>query len=226
MINPALLEFLSQLKENNDKAWFNERKAHYKELRAEFTDSLHDIAFEIARFDPEVARRVDDPTTVKVFRIYRDTRFGKNPDPLKTNISGYISAGGERPVYYFQVEPENSFAGGGLYMPPAPVLRAIREEIDETHSQLSALLQDETFQKMYPEGLDATHSLKTAPRGYSTEHEAIELLRLKSFAALRNFKDKELSQKRFKKKLVETFEAQYPLHRYLDKSLRRLDEYK
>ncbi len=224
MITPELLAFLGELKLNNNKDWFNERKPAYKAMREGFEEGLKDVAMEVARFDVTVARRLDDPTTVKVFRSYRDTRFGKNKDPLKTNMSGFIAAGGERPVYYLQIEPGQSMAGGGLYMPPAPILKAIREEIDETYPELERILAAETFKYIYPEGLDRTHELKTAPRDYSTDHPAISLLRLKSFAALRPFTDEKVLSEGFKREVTETFKAQAQLNAYLDKALQRLDK--
>ncbi len=84
MITPELLTFLGELKENNNKDWFNERKSAYKAMHGAFEKALQDIAMKVAQFDPAIARRLDDPTTIKVFRIYRDTRFGRNKDPLKT----------------------------------------------------------------------------------------------------------------------------------------------
>lgn len=224
MITLELFTFLSELKENNNKDWFNERKPVYKAMRSAFEEGLKDIAMEVAQFDKIVARRLDDPTTVKVFRIYRDTRFGKNKAPLKTNMSGFISAGGERPVYYLNIEPGQSVAGGGLYMPPAPVLKAIRGEIDETYPELNRILDADAFRNIYLEGLDRTHTLKTAPRDYSAEHPAISLLKLKSFAALRPFTDEQVLSESFKSEVVKTFTAQAQFNAYLDKALSRLDK--
>ncbi len=223
MITPDLLAFLGELKLNNNKDWFGGRKPAYKAMRGAFEEGLNDIAMEIAQFDRTVAQRIDDPTTVKVFRIYRDTRFGKNKDPLKTSMSGFISAGGERPAYYLQIEPGHSMAGGGLYLPPAPVLKAIRGEIDETYPELERILAADAFRRIYPEGLDRTHELKTAPRDYSADHPAISLLKLKSFAAFRPFADEQVLDEGFKDKVVETFRAQAEFNAYLEKALQRLD---
>ena len=224
MITPELLAFLSELKENNSRDWFNERKPAYKAMRGAFAEGLQDIAMEVAQFDVMVARRLDDSTTVKVFRIYRDTRFSKNKDPLKTSMSGVIAAGGERPAYYLQIEPGQSIVGGGLYLPSAPVLKAIRAEIDETYPELKRILDADAFRRVYPKGLERTHALKNAPRDYSADHPAIPLLKLKSFAALRPFTDEQVLGEGFKDEVVKTFAAQSQLNAYLDKALSRLDK--
>jgi uncharacterized protein (TIGR02453 family) len=214
MITVEMLDFFRELKENNNK------EADYKRMRAAFTASLEAMAQQIAFFDQTIADRLGDPSTVKVFRIYRDVRFSKNKEPLKTNIGGYISAGGERPAYYLHVEPGSSFAGGGIYLPSAATLKAIRAEIDESYLELEAILQGERFRAVYPQGLSRDLALKTAPRGVSKDHPAIEYLRLTSFTVFRPFSDEELLGERFEDRLLGTFEAQYALHAYLDKALR------
>jgi uncharacterized protein (TIGR02453 family) len=221
MIDPKMLDFFRELKENNNKAWFNPRKADYKRMRQAFTAGLEEIAQQIAFFDQTIADRLGDPKTIKVFRIYRDVRFSKNKEPLKTNMGGYISAGGERPAYYLHVEPGNSFAGGGIYRPSSPVLKAIRAEIDEGYPELEAILQDKNFREVYPQGLSRELALKTAPRGVSKDHPAIAYLRLTSFVVSRPLSDEELLSDGLQDLLLQTFEAQYPLHAYLDKALLR-----
>jgi uncharacterized protein (TIGR02453 family) len=221
MIDPKMLDFFRELQENNNKEWFNPRKAEYNRMRQAFTAGLEDIAQQIAFFDQTIADRLGDPSLVKVFRIYRDVRFSKNKEPLKTNMGGYVSAGSERPAYYLHIEPGNSFAGGGVYMPSAPVLKAIRAEIDESYAELEGIVQDKRFRAVFRQGLSRELALKTAPRGVSTDHPAIEYLRLTSFVVSRPFHDEELLGKDFHDELMRTFEAQYPLHAYLDKAMLR-----
>jgi uncharacterized protein (TIGR02453 family) len=224
MIDPRLLAFFSELQKNNNKEWFNPRKAEYKRMNGTFKAQLQDIAQEIAFFDQAVADHLNDPATVKVFRIYRDVRFSKNKEPLKTNIGGYISPGGGRPGYYLHIEPGQSFAGGGVYQPSSAALKAIRAEIAESYEELEAILQAPTFRAAYPQGIDRSLALKTAPRGTSVDHPAIEYLRLTSFTALRSFSDEAVTSAGFHDELIKIFEAQYPLHAYLDKGLRRVDD--
>jgi uncharacterized protein (TIGR02453 family) len=224
MIDPELLDFLRELAQNNNKAWFNPRKKQYKRLRAAFTAEMEDTAQEIAFFDQRVADALDDPATVKVFRIYRDVRFSNNKEPLKKMTSGFISPGGERPGYYLQVQPnDNSFAGGGIYRPPAAMLKAIRAEINETYEELQRIVDDPAFRAAFPGGLDQGNKLKTAPRGTSLDHPAIELLRLTSFTATRGFSDREIVGENFHESQIALYQALYPLNAYLDKALRRMD---
>ena len=221
MIDPQLLQFLRELRQNNNKEWFNPRKAEYKRMRNAFQAELESVAQEIAFFDQTIADRLGDPATVKVFRIYRDVRFSKNKEPLKSNIGGYVSAGGERPAYYLHIEPGGCFAGGGIYRPSSPVLKAIRAEIAETYEELREILHAPAFRAVYPQGLDESEALKTAPRGTSVDHPAIKYLRLTSFVVGRPFSDEQVVGDNFRDELMSTFQAQYPLHAYLDRALPR-----
>ncbi|MFN2136795.1 MAG: DUF2461 domain-containing protein [Candidatus Promineifilaceae bacterium] len=218
MISPELLAFLGELAQNNNKEWFNPRKPQYKRLRQAFTAGLEDVAQEIAFFDQAVADTLSDPATVKIFRIYRDVRFSNDKSPLKTTMSGYVSAGGQWPAYYLQVQPGGSFAGGGIYRPSSKELKAIRETIDESYDELNAILDDPAFRTVYPQSLDRELQLKTAPRGVSLDHPAIELLRLTSFTATRPFSDEQLLADDFQDQLIAAFKALAPLNAYLRKA--------
>ena len=224
MINANLLPFFNELAQNNSKAWFNERKAQYKKMHQEFADGLLHVAFRLAEFDTQIRERLDDPTTVKVHRIYNDTRFSKQADPLKTNISGVISAGGYAPMYYLRIEPAGSILAGGMFMPPTELLAAIREELAESYDELEETLQSDSVSSAFPAGLDRSMALKTAPRGYAADHPAIEFLRLKSFTVGRSLTDQEVTDPDVQDTVVGLFEAQYELHRYLRKAIRRLPD--
>lgn len=218
MVNSALLDFLRELKENNEKIWFDAHKAEYKRLRAEFVDFLHETAAGIGAFDPSVQARLGDPNLIKVFRINRDLRFSNDKSPYKTNFGGTIGGSPDsgRPLYYLSIEPGASMAGGGVYMPPAAVLQAIRENVAADHETLAAIVSDDSFRRHFPAGLTHEGALKTAPRGYSVDHPAIEFLRLKSFAAVRGFSDDQVTDPAFPDELASVYAALSKLNSYLD----------
>ena len=84
---PALLTFLSDLAANNNKAWFEENRATYQRLRAEWMDFIQKVIDGIAQFDPTVA--VVSPKDA-LFRVNRDVRFSKDKSPYKTTFSAAI----------------------------------------------------------------------------------------------------------------------------------------
>lgn len=211
------IDFLSGLKKNNTKEWFQENREEFDQARANFTEVVHQIAKEVAGFDPRIKKALLDKKTVKIFRIYRDVRFSKNKTPYKVNFGGIISPGGmERgnPGYYVHVEPGNSFLAGGLHMPESKVLAKIRISIAKDDRELRKILADPAFKKTFG-GLDSYNILKTVPQGYAKDHKAADLLKFKSYLVLKKLPDKEILAKDFEKKAVQTFKTLKPLNDYL-----------
>ena len=99
------------------------------------------------------------------------------------------------------------------------MLRAIRAEINENHEELQAVVNDPSFRAAFPAGLDQGLKLKTAPKGTSPDHPAIDLLRLTSFTATRGFSDEQIIAENFHDQLIALYKALFPLNAYLDKAL-------
>ena len=74
-LDSSLFKFLDELKNNNNRVWFKERKPdfdlHNKQVKAYF-QSIFDHHQSKFNWDK-----------VKVFRIYRDVRFSKKKPPTK-----------------------------------------------------------------------------------------------------------------------------------------------
>ena len=77
-----LKAFLSELAENNNRAWFVMNKPRYDILRAEFVQLVSALITEIARFDPAIAGC--DPKKA-LFRINRDMRFSHDKSPYQAS---------------------------------------------------------------------------------------------------------------------------------------------
>lgn len=104
----GILNFLSDLKENNNREWFAENKHRYEETKTDFEALSQSLINEIARFDEDIKH-----ITAKecVFRIYRDTRFSLDKTPYKTHYGVFIAAGGGRKSvrggYYLHLNQES-----------------------------------------------------------------------------------------------------------------------
>jgi len=185
-----VLQFLQELAENNNRDWFEANRTRYTESREKMLFLTDVLINEIRKFDPEIT-----PMNPKecLFRIFRDVRFSKDKRPYKTNFGSFISKGGRKgdlPGYYFHIEPGESFIGGGVYMPQAGPLRAIRSYMAENAREFIEIIEDEEFKKVYSEMYD--HKLKTAPKGFPKDHEFIDLLRYKSYVFSTPLKDEML----------------------------------
>ena len=211
-----LFTFLTGLGRHNERPWFQERKATYDQLRAQFEEDAEWLFRELAKLDPALA----GPEGRKsLFRIYRDVRFSKSKDPYKTHFSAYFTASVgkeiEAPGYYLQLGPNGqTLVAGGLYQPDKTQLAAIRQEIDYNAAELKALLAAPDFRHYFgPMGGDR---LKKSPAAYSVDHPEIELLKHKSFTATHPMADADvLGQADFRAHVLEAFRAMVPFCQFL-----------
>ena len=212
-----VIQFLNELSENNNREWFQKNKKRYDESREKVLFLTEVVINEIRKFDPDVP--LLEPKDC-LFRIFRDVRFSNDKSPYKTNFGSFIAKGGRKSMhagYYFHIEPSGSFVGGGIYMPAAEPLKAIRQYIAENGEEFLSLINGKNFIKVYPEMMD--DKLKTAPKGYSPDHEFINLLKYKSFAFSSQFDKSQILADNFIEKLVHSFKTLHPVNRFLNDAL-------
>jgi len=214
-INKSTLTFLSGLKLNNEREWFNNNRSRYEEARKNFEAFVQAVISEIVKFDP-IYKGLEAKSCI--FRINRDTRFSHDKSVYKTNFGAFMVRGGKKngdrfPGYYFHIEPGSSFAAGGAYVPPTPWLNALREKIGENADELIRIVNNKEFKKYFG-ALDG-EKLKTAPKGYPRDHPYIELLKMKSFLAYRSISDRELTSEGCFDLVVSSFRTMKPLHDFL-----------
>jgi uncharacterized protein (TIGR02453 family) len=212
-----VLNFLSELKENNNKEWFDQNRDRYQECRKKMLFLTELIIHEAGKFDPEIG--IQDPKAC-VFRIFRDVRFSNDKTPYKTNMGSFIAKGGRKSVsagYYLHIEPGASFIGGGSYCPPADALKAYRTEIFDHPEEFKQLIYNESFRKVYPELYD--DKLKTAPKGFPKDFPDIDLLKYKSFAFGSEIDDTVVSSDAYVEKILSSMKELYPVNRFLNTAL-------
>jgi len=210
----TILNFLNDLKQHNNRDWFQDNKQRYEEAKNNFFDLTDFLIAKIKEFDASV-----DVNSAKecAFRIYKDVRFSKDKTPYKTNMGAYISKSGRKSThagYYIHIEPGTSFAGGGMYCPQTDVLKTLRQSIAEDATPLRSILSKPTFKTVFPELYGET--LKTAPRGFDKNHPDIDLLRFKSYTVIKYLADKELVSEQFLDNTLNVFKTQKPFNDYLN----------
>lgn len=213
-----VIQFLSELSENNNREWFQSNKKRYDESREKVLFITDVLISEIRKFDPDIP--LLEPKDC-LFRIFRDVRFSNDKRPYKTNFGSFIAKGGRKSSYagyYFHIEPNTSFIGGGIYMPDAEHLKAIREYIAENGEEFSSLINNAKFKKVFPEMMD--DKLKTAPKGFSPDHEYIDLLRYKSFAFSSQLSKTQILADTYIEQLVQSFKILQPVNRFLNDALK------
>lgn len=218
MIRQTTLSFLTQLKDNNNRDWFEANRKTYESARQEYLLFVTEMLAGLKGFDTTLAGLESKKC---MFRINRDVRFSKNKDPYKTNFGSYFNKGGkgiECAGYYFHLEPGGSFIGGGYWMPQAPELKKIRSEIDYNVDEFLGILNEKELKKLFG-NLGNDQKLSRPPQGYGPDNPAIEYLKLKSFVVTAPITDAELLDKSLTKKILAHFKAMVPLVHFLNRAI-------
>lgn len=200
-VPPTVLQFLNDIKENNNREWFKANKVQYDEAHEKMVAFADSLIGEMKRHD-----NIDTPSAKRsLYRIYRDVRFSKNKVPYKSSWSGYLrrATARLRGGYYYHIEPGNSYVAGGFWGPSKDDLARIREEIAADPSELREILSLPETQKLF--GEMRGRQLKTAPRGYPKDHPAVELLRYKSFVLRHDFTDEEICKEGFVEEIARVY---------------------
>lgn len=220
MIQPATLQFLKGLKKNNNKAWFDAHRPAYETAKKDFEGFIQVVLQKHSSKDPSIASLEAKKC---LFRINRDVRFSKDKSPYKTNMGASMTSGGKKsPLagYYFHIEPGKSFVGGGLYMPLPDQLAKVRQEVDYNFEEFKKIVTSKKFKKIFG-ALDTSEGLQLSriPKGYEAENPASAFLKLKSFIAMADVPDKELTSKALTKKTLEVLETIQPLLEFLNRAV-------
>jgi uncharacterized protein (TIGR02453 family) len=210
-VKKETLSFLKDLSENNNREWFTENKERYelaKENIKAFAGALM-----------EKMQQHDHIEGMKVFRIYRDVRFSKDKTPYKNNIGCSFTRATEklRGGLYLNIEPGNTFVGGGFWNPNAQDLKRIRNEFVLNAQPFKKIIHSKSFKDNF--GTLAGEELKTAPKGYDKEHPDIDLIRKKQFLISRSFTEKEVISDNFLAECNEAFRAMRPFFDFMSETL-------
>lgn len=214
-IHNDTLQFLREVKDNNNREWFAANKPRYVAARENLSVWLSELTEKMKKNDD----RIMATPPRGVGRIYRDIRFSPDKTPYRTFLGAMIfrAPEGRNCEYYVHFEPGNIFAGGGIYMPDPAQLKLIRDDISYSTKELEKIVRKPDFKKYFGEIIG--DKLQRAPKGFSPDHPAIEWLRYKQFLVLRSFSDKQALQQNFQEEVLKTLLAAKPLFDHIDNAL-------
>ena len=210
------LEFLRDLKANNDREWFAANKARYEQdLKAPALRLIQDFGEELPKISPHFRA-----TPRSLYRIHRDTRFSRDKSPYKPHAGVHfrheLAKSAYAPGYYLHVEPGQVFVGIGIWRPEAPALKKVREHIVESPEAWKRASGARKFTETFELAGD---SLKRAPKGFDPDHPLIEDLRRKDFIGVASMPDSFATSSDLPRRLATTFGAGSPFMRFLCEAL-------
>ena len=214
-----LTQFLAELSENNNRAWFVMNKPRYDILREEFLALVTALISPIAKFDPAIANC--NPKKA-LFRINRDMRFSHDKTPYKTFFSASITSTGLKkpsqgggPSYYFQINAHgNLLVAAGEWLPPADRLRAIRNRIRDEPARFAKISSNKAIGAHFG-GLQEEGKLKRPPKGFDLDTPGLESIKLKHFIVWRETAIAGVMPEVLQKDVVAGFKIAQPLVTWL-----------
>lgn len=195
---PDAVEFFQGLRADNTKAHWSAHKYLYEaSVRGPMAELLVDLSGE---FGPG-----------RITRPYRDIRFRADKSPYKTEIYASLDRGG-----YVRLGADGLTAATGYYLMTAHQLDRYRRAVDDDPqgAALAALVERLRGQALQVGG---GQMLKTAPRGYPSDHPRIELLRCKGLICWQQWPAAPwLGTAEAKDRVAGFLRAAAPLHHWLD----------
>lgn len=148
MITRGTLEFLKDLKAQNNKEWFDANRGVYEhDVKKPFRATVSALIEKICAMDSFYYCTAEQA----VFRINRDVRFSKNKEPYKTNLAAAIGPGGRRgsPSFYVHLEPNKLLLGGGAYAVEPEHIAQIRRYLQQHPDELPSAVAHADFAAWY-----------------------------------------------------------------------------
>jgi len=214
-IPASCFDMLHQLAANNTREWFAVNKEAYLEQRAYIEAFADAMLMKLNSHD-----LIETPNGKRsLYRIHRDVRFSKDKTPFSTYWGGRFKRAGKqrRGGYYFHFEPgDKSFVLCGFWAPNPADLKRIRDDIAFDAAPMRAILNHKDIAGVFTlEG----EKLKTTPKGFEADHEAIDLLRYKQFLLIRRFTDAEVLHPDFLHQTDQALRSMRPFLNYMSEVL-------
>ena len=201
------INFLKELKLNNNRDWFNENKQKFQSIIVDVKNFAEEVKDDL--------NLSDDIENLKIFRIYRDLRFSKDKTPYKTNIG--MAFHRKKPEfrggYYIEISAENSFIAVGFWNPNKEDLLRIRKEIELDGNEFKRIINQKQIKDFW--GDMKGDELKTSPKGFDSDHQHIDMIKKKQFIFVKKLKEKEILDLTFQKDLVNYYRSIRPFFDYM-----------
>lgn len=224
--SPKAMTFLRGLTKNNRKEWFEEHRADYESLlKQPLAQLIEEVDVRLAAFAPEI---IGSPKKSS-FRIHRDVRFSKDKSPYKTHVACWFfhrdaghGVGSEAAHggagFYFHMAPTGTFCGGGIWMPPRPALKLLRQSLADDQEGFEEIVLSTAFKRRFGK-LDEEAKLTRTPRGFDADHPAGDWLRFQSFTAGCALSNDDVQSAKLPDILGKHFAAMTPFIRWLNGAL-------
>lgn len=214
-----VLQFLSELAQNNNREWFTANKDRYLACYQRVADFTQEYIAAMTQIDSRLG--VLTPRDC-MWRIYRDVRFSKNKSPYKEWFGSFLAVnGGKKSVhagYYIHFQPNNCMFAGGMWCPEPDLLKRLRQDIYDNYEEIENIFADKHFKKYFRD-FDTDYMLKTVPAGFNKDFCHADWLKRKSFSVSVHLPDETVCAPDFLHTLMDISRAATPINNFLNYTL-------
>ncbi|MFZ0662019.1 MAG: DUF2461 domain-containing protein [Acidobacteriaceae bacterium] len=218
---PPAIDFLRKIKRNNRREWFEARRDVYeRELKQPMLALIERLMQGMMDYAPDHLR----PPHKCMLRIYRDTRFSADKTPYKDHVAAWWTRNGLEKTsgggYYLHLSATELVIAAGVYMPPKEQLFAIRHYLLDHHAEFRRLIGSKKLRGKMT--LHDPQSLKRPPKGFPTDHPAIERIKWRQWGVVATLPASEALKPKLAATIEEYFRLASPVVNFLNQPLLRV----
>ena len=210
-----MIDFLRRLQQNNSKTWMDQHRKEYTAVRDFYISWLDELNILMAEIDPDY---FDTPGKKAINRINNNLMFHPNRPVYKDHFGAGLDQLSKQGDFYIEVNTEDVFVGGGYWHPDPKSLRSIRQAIDYDGERLVQILNTPKFKKRFGQLIEA-EVLSRPPKGFSSDHPHIELIKRKAFAVSCRLPHEVLFKDDLNDLMLEIYEEMLAFRRYLNEAV-------
>ncbi len=210
------IEFLADLRANNEREWFQEHKSDYERcVREPALDFITEFSKPLSKFAPSFVA-IPKKVGGSLMRPYRDIRFSRDKTPFKTNVGiqfrHELGKDVHAPGYYFHFDPDSVFLGAGIWRPDSATVGKIRAAIADRPAAWRRAVDNKRFKQNFELG---GGTLIRPPRGFAKDHPLIDDLKRKDFIAISNLAHESLTSPALVTDVAAIFRSATPLMKFV-----------
>lgn len=195
----------------------DENRERYHTAKERWISEVAAILTRLAKHDDRF-KWVEPKKTLS--RINNNRRFHPDKPVYKDYFTCDPSDGSqELSTLHISIGPGNSFVGAGLHHPSSDALKKFHRAIDYNGDKFAEILENKELKDFFGELNTSDNDLKTAPRGYSTDHKHIDMLRRKSITLMRSLTEEEVCDEDFPDLIEKAYRLLMPFNAYLEKAI-------
>ena len=183
------LPFLREIKNNNNKEWFEAHKSEYETLILNPSRAfVVEMGEHLQALEPTI--NAEPKINKSLYRIYRDTRrMGANKAPIKHRIGVIFWQGNTKRMqssaFYMHFSPDELMVAVGVRWFEKPMLDAFREYIkdDATRNELAEILK--TIKSKDSAYTHLEKGYKRYPKGFTADMQNVDLSLYKGMATFK-----------------------------------------